>query len=75
MMDKPLDPNIPLQAFAVLGEYHAQLERILRVVHLDHDTTCCGNLLYVKKLICEIVTEISFFLDRTSRVEHVPMCS
>ena len=39
MSDRSLDPNIPLQAFAVLGEYQADLERILKVIHLDHVKT------------------------------------
>ena len=45
MRDRSLDPNILLQAlkFAVLGEYQADLERILKVIHLDHVTTCCGE--------------------------------
>ena len=51
MMDKPLDPNIPLQAFAVLGEYQAELERILIVVHLDHVTSYCGYILYYKTIV------------------------
>ena len=46
MSDRSLDPNIPLQAFAVLGEYQADLERILKVIHLDHVTTCFGYILY-----------------------------
>ena len=47
MSDRSLDPNIPLQAFAVLGEYQADLERILKVIHLDHVKTCFGYILYV----------------------------
>ena len=46
MSDRSLDPYIPLQAFAVLGEYQADLERILKVIHLDHVTTCFGYILY-----------------------------